>query len=125
MAKNRILVCRSPVANDNGEARRTPWSQYPPVGGPGSGLYKTVDGGKSWTELKGHGLPEGDWGRIGLAVAKGMGGRRVYAIIDAKDAGLYRSDDAGRNWAFVGKEASLHTRAWYFSGVTVDRITSP
>ena len=57
-------------------ARRTPWSQYPPIGGPGSGLYKSTDGGDHWTELRGNGLPGGDWGRVGVDVARGTGGRR-------------------------------------------------
>ena len=101
-------------------ARRTPWSQYPPIGGPGSGLYKSTDGGDHWTELRGNGLPGGDWGRVGVDVARGTGGRRVYAIIDAKEGGLYRSDDAGMNWMRVGTDSRIDSRAWYFSGVTVD-----
>src|SRR5438094_6325385 len=53
------------------QARRTPWEQYPPDEGPGSGLYKSTDGGVTWTPLTGHGLPAGTVGRIGLAVGRG------------------------------------------------------
>src|SRR2546425_291535 len=57
------------------QARRTPWEQYPPDEGPGSGLYKSTDGGATWTPLTAHGLPPGAVGRIGLAVGRGS---RVY-----------------------------------------------
>jgi photosystem II stability/assembly factor-like uncharacterized protein len=101
-------------------ARRVAWSQYAPVTGPGGGIYRSTDGGATWKELKGHGLPEGQMGRVGLDVAAGQGGRRVYALIDAKPAGLYRSDDAGGSWRLVSTDARLVSRAWYFSGVNVD-----
>src|SRR5213082_3054740 len=65
------------------QARRTPWEQYAPNEGPGSGLYKSTDGGATWTPLAGHGLPAGPLGRIGLAVGGGRDGR-VYALIGAK-----------------------------------------
>jgi photosystem II stability/assembly factor-like uncharacterized protein len=100
------------------QARRTPWEQYPPDEGPGSGLYKSADGGASWTALTGHGLPAGRVGRIGLAVARGG---RVYALIGAKTgAGLYRSDDRGATWQLAGSDARLTNRNWYFCRVTVD-----
>ncbi|HVT58580.1 MAG TPA: hypothetical protein VHR45_09280 [Thermoanaerobaculia bacterium] len=100
--------------------RRTPWSIYPPVGGPGGGLYKSTDGGRSWRELAGHGLPEGQLGRIGVAVAAGQVGRRVYALIEARQAGLYRSDDAGESWTLASGDRRITGRPWYFGGVTVD-----
>ena len=58
-------------------AHRPPWSTYAPLQGPGGGLYRSTDSGATWTQLTGHGLPDGDWGRVGVAVAPD--GKRVYA----------------------------------------------
>src|SRR5881392_458962 len=100
------------------QARRTPWEQYPPDEGPGSGLYKSADGGATWAPLNGHGLPAGPVGRIGLAVARGG---RVYALIGAKaGGGLYRSDDGGATWRLAGSDPRLTNRNWYSTRVTVD-----
>jgi len=102
-------------------SRRPPWSQYGPIEGPGSGLYKSTDGGDNWTKITGSGLPQGDWGRVGVAVARGTRGRRVYASIDAKSGGgLFRSDDSGKTWARVGTDPRIISRSWYFSEVDVD-----
>jgi photosystem II stability/assembly factor-like uncharacterized protein len=102
-------------------AHRPPWSQYPPIGGPGSGLYKSMDGGTNWSQITGSGLPTGDWGRVGIAVAKRDGGNRIYALIEAKEqSGLYRSDDGGKSWRRVNSDSRIHGREWYFSGVTAD-----
>jgi photosystem II stability/assembly factor-like uncharacterized protein len=101
------------------QAKRPPWSTYPPIEGPGSGLYKSTDGGETWHELTGNGLPSGQVGRIGIAVAP-SDPHRVYALIEAKEGGLFRSDDSGATWTRAGTDARIRGRAWYFSGVTVD-----
>jgi len=101
--------------------RRPPWSTYAPITGPGGGLYKSTDGGASWKELSGHGLPTGKVGRIGIDVAAAQQGRRVFALIDAERAsGLYRSDDAGENWTLTSSEPRILSRGWYFGEVRVD-----
>ena len=70
-------------------------------GGPGSGLYMTIDGGKNWKKLrKEDGLPDGSIGRIGIAIARSMP-NRVYAKIEATKNGLYKSDDGGFKWELV------------------------
>src|SRR6266700_2174138 len=74
------------------EVYRTPWSLN--SGGPGSGLYKSTDAGSTWIRLEGHGLPLGIMGRIGIAVS-GADSNRVYAMIENKEGGLYRSDNGG------------------------------
>jgi photosystem II stability/assembly factor-like uncharacterized protein len=100
------------------QTRRTPWSVYPPSNGPGSGLFKSTDGGDTWTELRGHGLPDKP-GRIGIAVAPNRP-QRVYAIIDAKDGGMYRSDDGGATWTKTSGDARIWGRGWYFGEITVE-----
>src|SRR6201999_274308 len=80
------------------QTRRPPWNVYPPSNGPGSGLYKSTDGGRTWTQLA-NGLPKAP-GRIGLSISAAQP-NRVYALIDADDGGLYRSDDAGATWTKV------------------------
>jgi photosystem II stability/assembly factor-like uncharacterized protein len=97
---------------------RPPWSTYAPIDGPGGGLYRSQDAGKTWSRLNGSGLPDGDWGRVGVDVAPD--GRRVYALIPAKKAGLYRSDDGGDTWVLENDDPRLTSRAWYFSAITID-----
>ena len=102
------------------QVRRPAWSVYAPTSGPGSGLYKSVDGGITWRQITGNGFPDEGVGRIGIAVAAGSAGRRVYALVDASTGGLYRSDDAGRTWRRVSSDRRIWMRGWYFGGVTVD-----
>ncbi len=97
---------------------RPPWSTYAPIDGAGGGLFRSQDAGKTWTRLQNNGLPGGDWGRVGVDVARD--GRRVYALIAASKPGLYRSDDGGDNWALINGDSRLTGRAWYFSGITID-----
>lgn len=100
-------------------AHRPTWSSYPPLEGPGSGIYRSTDSGANWSQLMGNGLPAGNWGRVGLAVSPN--GARVYAIIDDhKQSGLYRSDDGGNTWKRVNDDPRLTSRGWYFNRVTID-----
>ncbi len=99
------------------EAHRTPWSLS--SGGPGSGLYKSSDGGDSWKQLTGNGLPEGILGRIGVSVSPASS-NRVYAIIEAKEGGLFRSDDGGESWRLISSDGNLRQRPWYYSHVMAD-----
>ena len=102
------------------EAHRPPWSTYAPVEGPGTGLYRSRDGGKIWEEVSGQGLPARPWGRIGIAVAGRTHGKKVYATFDAKEGGLYRSDDGGDTWSRVNGDSRITSRSWYFSCITAD-----
>ena len=99
------------------QARRRPWEMT--SGGPGSGLYMSRDGGDTWKQLTEHGLPEGIWGKVGVAVAP-SDGRRVYALIEAEKGGLFRSDDGGDSWALASDHHALRQRPWYYSTMTVD-----
>ena len=96
---------------------RTPYSLN--SGGPGSGLYKSSDGGSTWQHLEGKGLPGGILGRIGVSVS-GADSNRIYALIEAKDGGLFRSDDAGDSWIKVNDDGRIRQRAWYFSHIFAD-----
>ena len=100
------------------EVRRGP--HFLSSGGPGSGLFKSVDGGEHWTELTGRpGLPKGLKGRIGLAVSPAEG-ERVWAQVEAEDGGLFRSDDGGATWKLMTDDRNLRQRAWYYSHIFAD-----
>ena len=99
------------------QARRYPWDLQ--SGGPGSGLYVSRDGGDTWKSITEHGLPEGMWGKVGVAVAP-SDDRRVYALIEAEKGGLFRSDDGGENWTLINASRALRQRAWYYSTITVN-----
>ena len=99
------------------QARRQPWNFS--SGGPGSGLYRSTDGGVSWTRLSGNGLPAGILGRIHVSVS-GADSNRIYAMIEATQGGLYRSDDGGAHWRRVNDDGRLSQRAWYFSTILAD-----
>ncbi len=98
------------------QARRLPWNLS--SGGPGSGFYRSDDGGTTWKEVTGEGLPKKPYGRIGLAVASNSD--RVYALIEAAEGGLYRSDDGGGKWQLVSADPRLRQRAWYYMHITAD-----
>jgi len=117
--------------------RRPPWSVYAPTNLPGGGLYKSTDGGDTWSQLTG-GLPTDNFvGKIGIAVAP-SNSNRLWAVVDDTGAavaqtrgggggagtggGVYLSDDAGATWKLVNTEGRLWGRGWYFEEVVVDPI---
>ena len=97
--------------------RRVPWTFT--SGGPDDGLYKSTDGGATWTKLAGNGLPTGLMGRIALAVAP-SDGQRVYALIQTQQGFLWRSDDGGATWTMVNDNSLIDQRPFYFSHIAVD-----
>ena len=99
------------------QVRRYPWDLA--SGGPGSGLYASRDGGDTWKQATGKGLPGGVWGKVGVAVAP-SDGRRVYALIEAAEGGLFRSDDGGETWTRASGSHELRQRAFYYSTITVN-----
>ena len=100
------------------QAQRLPWGMT--SGGPDSGLWRSDDGGDSWTEIsRNPGLPRGVLGRIGVAVSP-ADGRRVYAVVEAEDGALFRSDDCGATWQRGSEEAGLRGRPWYYMHVVAD-----
>jgi photosystem II stability/assembly factor-like uncharacterized protein len=100
------------------EHRRWPWSFR--SGGPGSGLHRTLDGGETWTRAAvKDGMPEGDLGRIGLAIAANDP-RIVYALVEAKKSVLLRSDDGGYRWQKVNESSGIAPRPFYFGDIRVD-----
>jgi photosystem II stability/assembly factor-like uncharacterized protein len=100
------------------DANRTPWSLT--SGGPGSGLFKSTDGGDHWTEItRNPGLPSGIIGKIGVAVS-GADANRVYAIVENTNGGVFVTDDAGATWKQVSEDRRLRQRAFYYSRIYAD-----
>ncbi len=89
-------------------------------GGPGSGLYRSTDGGATWSELAG-GLPAGEKGRIAVAVAPSRPSR-VYAVVESGDTALYRSDDLGATWTRLNNSFNVTARPFYFAHLVVDPV---
>src|SRR5580658_3633479 len=100
------------------EVYRTPYSLE--SGGPGSGLWKSTDGGETWKDLsKNPGMPRGIQGRIGVTVSPASSDR-VWAIVEADDGGVYRSDNGGGSWTRVNQQRDLRQRAWYYTHIYAD-----
>ncbi len=100
------------------QVSRKPWRLD--SGGPGSGLWKSMDGGDTWEDLShAPGLPKGVEGRVAITVSP-ANPQRVWAMVEASDGGLFRSDNAGRAWTRVNESNNLRQRAWYFSHIFAD-----
>jgi len=98
--------------------QRPPWFIYAPANLPGSGLYKSTDGGTNWTQLT-NGLPTEGLGRMGIGISPSSP-QRIYVIADAKEGGLFRSDDAGATFRKVSADQRIWQRGWYFEKIAVD-----
>ena len=89
-------------------------------GGPGSGLFKSTDGGETWTEISRRpGLPTTVLGKIGVAVS-GAEANRIFAIVEAEHGGLFRSDDAGATWTLINDGRNIRQRAFYYTHIAAD-----
>ncbi|MGB0528013.1 MAG: WD40/YVTN/BNR-like repeat-containing protein, partial [Flavobacteriaceae bacterium] len=100
------------------EHKRDPW--FFKSGGSGSGIYITYDGGENWKKLDdSNGLPKGELGRIGLAIAKNKP-EIVYALVEAKKNALYKSEDGGENWKKINDKSDIGNRPFYYSEIYVD-----
>ncbi len=100
------------------QVKRTPWSLL--SGGEGSSIYKSTDGGDTWTDIsKNRGLPAGVLGKIGISVSP-VNSNRVWAMVEAKEGGLYRSDDGGESWTRTSDNPNIRQRPWYYTRVYAD-----
>ncbi|MBM4420901.1 MAG: glycosyl hydrolase, partial [Chloroflexi bacterium] len=100
------------------EAIRLPWIVS--SGGPGSGIFRSTDGGSTWTDLtRMPGLPAGIIGRVGVAASPARAGR-VFAVIEAEQGGLYRSDDGGSTWVRGSGDSNLYFRGYYYCHIVAD-----
>ncbi len=100
------------------EAYRKEWQMS--SGGPGSGMYKSVDGGETWVEIThAKGLPEGIDGKIGISISS-VDPNRVFAMVENENGGLFRSDDGGATWTLVNNERRFRQRAFYYTHVFAD-----
>ncbi len=100
------------------EHKREPW--FFKSGGSNSGLFITIDGGKNWIKKTDEdGLPKGDLGRIGLAFAKNKS-KIIYALIESKKNGLYKSNDGGKKWKLINTKPGIGNRPFYYSDLFVD-----
>ncbi len=98
--------------------RRTPYSME--SGGEGSGLYKSTDGGETWTNLSAKkGLPKGTWGIVSVAVAP-SNTDKIYTMIENAKGGLFMSEDGGNSWTLQSSDNDIKQRAWYYNKVIVD-----
>ena len=98
------------------QAQRKPWTMI--SGGPGSGIYRTTDGGNTWVELT-EGLPEGVKGRIAVTVSPAAP-NRVWALVEHDEGGLFRSDNGGKKFRLVSSDRELRQRAWYYTHLEAD-----
>ena len=97
---------------------RRAWKMW--GGGPFSGIYKSTDGGDTWTELtKNPGMPEGPIGKIGMAVSP-ADANRVWAIVEASEGGVFRSDDGGKSWERTNDDRKIRQRHFYYSRIVAD-----
>ncbi len=100
------------------DAYRTPWSLS--SGGPDSSLYKSTDGGETWSDItRNPGLPAGVVGKIGVSISGGDG-KRIYAIVENENGGVFGSDDTGATWKRVSEDRRLRQRAFYYSRIYAD-----
>lgn len=100
------------------QVKRTPYSLE--SGGDGSGIFKSTDGGDTWTEIsRNPGLPKGTLGKLGISVSP-VNPQRVWAMVEAQEGGLYRSDNGGETWIRTSDNSNIRQRPWYYTRVYAD-----